>query len=119
MLIKDLPYFVKFVFVINNSDVGYATTDIEQFKNIQLEFNDRLTDFVAIRIGYILSIKEPENDKRYKITDIAIKNIVEDTKNVNLGSDKEDIKDEYMIGLHKKYLFSIFIYMDLLETPNS
>ena len=56
--------------------------------------------------------------KSYKITDIVIKNIYADTKNIHLGFDSEDMSDSEMFGKQKKYILSILVYLDFLETIN-
>ncbi|AQW92982.1 hypothetical protein [Elizabethkingia anophelis] len=105
MELKDLPYFVKFIFSCEN-DECISTTDSEMLKYVI----DKNTgeEIRSLYIGQNLNF-EPikENDKTYEIIDIKIRHLFHNTDYHNKGIDLQDC--QYPQGEIKEWLFSILV----------
>lgn len=105
MKIQDLPYYVKFVFLCG--DTSYSTADINQMAYIKNA--DTLKRVYSLSIGDRI-LFEPENEIVYQITNVSIKQILEDTKDMLLGVDLEDT--ETMQGQPKEWLLKVLVEME-------
>lgn len=106
MKISELPYYVKFVFLCEN-DTGYSTADFNLLSLIQDANSGKR--IYALEVGQRL-IFEPQSDKIYRVTSIAVKHLFEDTKDMLLGIDLEDCP---MQGDAKEWLLKILVRMEL------
>jgi hypothetical protein len=106
MKIKDLKFYVKFIFSSETDNVCFSTTDRDMLKNI--EFHETSISPMDYRVGDIIHFKPDKNP--YVITDIRIRQLVEDTDVLNYGFDSEDCTN--MQGAEKEMLFSILISMN-------
>ena len=92
MNVKDLNYYVKFVFNVENSESNYVTSDIVALK----EF----TSSSSFKVGEIIETA----DLKVKIKDISLKQVDETTRSnrygVNLkggeGDMQGDLKDSLL-----------------------
>ena len=107
MKIKDLDYYVKFIFSCSEKNVCFSTTDREFLKHVV--FHKTGTSPMDYKIGDVLSFM-PNIDVAYEITDIRVRQLVEDTEILNYGFDSEDCAGEPQ-GVQKDYLFSILFTM--------
>lgn len=107
MKIKDLNFYVKFVFsTIAENGECHSTTDrellmcIKSFKTDKSMMNYDIGDEI-----YFDPIKTP-----YKITNIVIRRLVEDTDILKIGFDPSDCANQE--GEHKDALFIIHITIE-------
>ncbi|MDP0496012.1 MAG: hypothetical protein Q7Q73_07355 [Verrucomicrobiota bacterium JB024] len=106
MNISKLPYYVKFVF-LSGGDC-YSTADINMLFHVkEAKSRQRMR---SLDIGDRL-IFEPQEDKVYRVTSISIRQIVEDTDDMNLGFDSEDAPA--MQGADKECLFKVLVRMEI------
>ncbi len=103
MKIAQLPYYVKFVFLCSDGSC-YSTADIAMMEHIRRPNSDeRVFSFdVGDRITFA-----PNNDKVFRITEVAIKHLHDDTNMMQLGFDSEDCTS--MQGEAKDWLLKILI----------
>ncbi len=106
MKVKDLKYYVKFIFSSYKDNVCYSTTDINMIQNIV--YHDTNISINDLKIGDKITFKP--NPQSYKITNIKIREITPDTDVHNYGVDSEDCTNP--IGEAKEYLLSIFVEME-------
>lgn len=107
MKIKDLAYFAKFIFsTISDSGECYSTTDRELLKFVK---NHKTGDSMnGFSIGDIINF-EPEN-KTFKVTDISIRGMVDDTDLLKIGFDLSDCTNQQ--GSPKDALFLVHITIE-------
>jgi hypothetical protein len=106
MKVKDLPYYVKFIFSSDDDDC-FSTTDQELFKYIKYNGTDRPIN--DIRIGAEIFF-EPNTLKKYIVKDIVIRHLVDDLEVLKYGIDMEDCTQQQ--GELKKWLFSILVKLE-------
>jgi hypothetical protein len=106
MKITDLDYYVKFIFSCEKENVCYSTTDRSMLKNI--EFHETGNSPMDYRIGDVIHFNPDK--KPYKITDIRISQLIEDTEVLKYGFDSEDCVGEPQ-GKVKDYLLTIRVTM--------
>jgi len=104
MKIKDLNYYVKFIFSCESENVCYSTTDREMLN--QIEFHETGNSPMDYKIGDVIHFN-PER-KPFKITDIHIRQLTEDTEVFKYGFDSADCSGK-LHGIEKDYLFSVLI----------
>jgi len=105
MKIKDLNYYVKFIFSSASDNVCFSTTDRELLKSV--EFHETGNSPMDYKIGDKIHFKP--DTKPYEIIDIRIRQLTEDTEVFKYGFDSEDCTNQQ--GIAKDYLFSILISM--------
>lgn len=107
MKIRDIDYYAKFIFsTISDSGECYSTTDREILKFIKnYNTGDSMNGF---RIGDIINF-EPEK-KPFKITNILINRLVDDTELLKIGFDLADCESQQ--GVQKEALFLIHITIE-------
>jgi hypothetical protein len=110
MKLADIPYFVKFIFSCENCDDCFSTTDSEMMKYVINESTGK--PVIGLKIGQVLQF-EPidENLKKYKIQDIIIRHLFDDTDGLKYGFDSQDCVSSQ--GEPKEWLFSILIKLEL------
>jgi hypothetical protein len=115
MEIKNLKYYVKFVFNCEDTEETYSTSDIEELRFIQEEQNGELFPLSALKIGDKLAFNKPNSIiKKYKVTDISIGDIDDDLDLPKTGIYL--LKDSLeTTGKPKKWLLSIFVSMDCID----
>jgi hypothetical protein len=101
MKIKDLNYYVKFIFSTEDGNYCYSTTDREMLKNV--EFHETNISPMDYKVDDVIHFK-PET-KPFKITNIWIRQLVEDTEVFNFGFDSEGCTHQQ--GIEKEFLFTI------------
>jgi hypothetical protein len=90
MLVKDLNTYVKFVFLIENSESTFVTSDISVLKEV--------VSNSAFNIGDIVEI----DNLKVKITNIQLKHIDENTRsnstgfNMNESPMQDELKDSVL-----------------------
>ncbi len=103
MRVKDLDYYVKFIFAIPGEEYCVSTTDREMLNFVKYYGTDSTPQ--EYRIGDTICFL-PEN-KPLKIVNIWVRQLVEDLDVFNYGYDSEDCAGSN--GEQKKFLFSIKI----------
>lgn len=78
MLIKDLENYVKFAFKIDNTQNGFATSDIEALKDV-MSSN-------SLNVGDIIDL----DNLKVEITNIQIKNIDSELRSNKFGISMEE-----------------------------
>ncbi len=106
MKITSLNYYVKFVFSSNNESYCVSTTDRNMLNHVKYHNSD--TSPQEYKIGDIINF-EPD-DSPFKIIDIYIRQIVEDTDVFNYGYDSLDCMEQQ--GEPKNHLFTIQITIE-------
>lgn len=111
MKLSNIPFFVKFIFSCENCNDCFSTTDSEMLKYIVYESTGKPIN--DLRIGQIIQF-EPldENEKKYKIIDIIIRHLFEDTDTHKYGFDSQDCTESQ--GETKEWLFSILIKLETI-----
>jgi hypothetical protein len=106
MKIAQLPY-VKFVFLCNDGSC-YSTADIAMLEHIRQPNSDnRAYSFdVGDRITFA-----PNSDKVFRITEVAIRHLHDDTNMMRLGFDSEDCVS--MQGAAKEWILKVLIRAEL------
>lgn len=109
MKIKDLDYYAKFIFsTISDSGECYSTTDRELLKFIKNHQTGEIKN--GFSIGDVINF-EPEN-KPFKITDISIRRMVDDTDLLKIGFDLSDCSNQQ--GILKEALFLVHITIEAI-----
>jgi hypothetical protein len=103
MKIKELDYYVKFIFSSREDNVCFSTTDREFLKNIV--YHDTDNSPMDFKIGDVIRFKH--YSKSYKINDIHIRQLTDDTDVFKNGTDCAN----GLQGVKKKFLFSIVLTM--------
>lgn len=84
MKIKDLDYYAKFIFsTISDTGECYSTTDRELLKFVKNHKTGESMNGFSVGDKIVF---EPEN-KHFKITDISIRGMVDDTDLLKIGLD--------------------------------
>ena len=105
MNIAELPYYVQFVFSASNGDC-MQTTDPELMDFIKRgDSNERAH---RLKVGDVIR-SEPEG-KKYKITEIVIRYLYDDTELMKYGIDLEGCVESQ--GETKDALFGVLVKMD-------
>lgn len=109
MKIRDINYYVKFIFSSTDGRDCLSTTDKEILNFIKSEKTHKPTREYSV--GDIIYL-EADSDSKYKVTDIAIRQLVDDTDMLKIGFDRSDKTD--ITGEYKEPLFIIDIAVDRL-----
>ena len=109
MLIKDIPFFVKFIFSGDTGDC-YSTTDIEIFEFIKYKSTNKA--IYGIEVGDKIYFEPNPQSKFYEVTNVKIRHLTKDTETQKYGIDSEDCTGAS--GKEKEYFFSILVNMKLL-----
>ena len=109
MLVKELPFYVKFIFKSNGENgLSISTTDIDFIKSIKYsETNDSIN---RLEISQKIVFDKYQDDI-YQITEISISNLVENTDSLNYGININDCIIPN--GETKQHLFTIKV--DLIK----
>jgi uncharacterized protein (DUF111 family) len=107
MKIKDIDYYAKFIFSSIDGQNCLSTTDKDVLNEILSEETDEIK--TGFTIGDVIFMKSFK-DLKFKITDICIRRLVDDTKMVNIGFDFSDCKN--WSGKNKEPLFIIQITIE-------
>lgn len=110
MKLKDIPFFVKFIFSCDNCEDCFSTTDSEMLKFVVNESSGE--PISGLKIGQVLQF-EPidENPNKYKVIDIIIRHLFNDTDSHKYGFDSQDCTTSQ--GENKEWLFSLLIKLKL------
>lgn len=104
MKIRDLDYYAKFIFsTISDTGECYSTTDRELLKFVKNHKTGETMN--GFSVGDIINF-EPEN-KPFKITEISIRRMVDDTDLLKIGLDLSDCANQQ--GEPKEALFLVHI----------
>lgn len=104
MRIKDLDFYVLFTFCdVNNDEICYTTSD----KNILNEFMVNGNPMSSFTIGDMIEF--PPQKQKYKIVNIQIRRLIDDTDEYSFGVDK-DVSD--LIGDFHIPIFSILVSIE-------
>lgn len=103
MKIKDLNYYVKFIFSSESDSVCFSTTDRQMLNHVK--FHKTGNTPMDYKIGDIIHF-EPDK-KPYEITNIHVRQLTEDTEVFKYGFDSDDCTSQQ--GEQKEFLFSILI----------
>ena len=109
MKIKDLNYYVKFIFSANDGGC-ISTTDVEMFEFVKYKNTDESVN--SLKVGdeiYFI----PNTEKQYKVTDVIVRHIVSDTDALKYGIDSEDCTEHQ--GEYKEWLLSILVRIDVIK----
>lgn len=105
MKIAELPYYVEFVFNSSNGDcLSTADPELMQFIK-QGDSNDQAHKF---QVGDVIRF-DPEG-KKYKIKEIIIRFLFDDTELMKYGFDLEGCVETQ--GKKKETLFGVLLKMD-------
>lgn len=105
MNLKDVPYYVKFIFTDHND--CYSIADKETLCFVKNSESNK--SISSLKIGQSIYM-EPNSQKTYVITDIRIKDIVDDLEVLKYGIDPEDCN--HIQGDPKVWLFTIVIELN-------
>ncbi len=109
MKIKDLDYYAKFIFsTVSDTGECYSTTDRELLKFVKNNKTGETKN--GFSIGDVIKF-EPEN-KPFKITDISIRRMVDDTKLLKIGLDLSDCANQQ--GEPKEALFLVHLTIEAI-----
>ncbi len=103
MKISELPYYVKFVFLCSDG-ACYSTADIAMLNHIKKPGSEQRV--FSLDVGDSI-VFEPDGEKVYRITEVAIRHLVDDTDTMRLGVDTEDCTS--MQGRPKEWLLKVLI----------
>ncbi|PKP32489.1 MAG: hypothetical protein CVU00_11635 [Bacteroidetes bacterium HGW-Bacteroidetes-17] len=107
MKIKYIDYYVKFIFsTVSDTGECYSTTDREILKFVK--YSKTGNSMTGFSIGDIINF-EPEK-KPFKITNILIRGLVDDTDTLKIGFDSSDCAHQQ--GVPKEALFIIHITIE-------
>jgi hypothetical protein len=108
MEISKLKYYANFVFLTADVSFGYATTDVSCLRAItNSKYDDPIHD-----LGIGRSIKFPSSDRVFKITDIKIRQIVDDTDFFTNPKGFDSFDYEPKDGEYKIPLFKVLIEIE-------
>lgn len=106
MKVKNINYYVKFIFSSLDGQFCLSTTDLEVMKLIKSEkTNESKRNYTIGDIIYFDS--DEERNQKLKVTDVRIRSLVDDTENLKYGFDSSDC--ENISGEYKEPLFIIHI----------
>lgn len=109
MKVKDINYYVKFIFSSLDGQFCLSTTDLEAMKLIKSEKTNEFNRNYAI--GDIIYFdSDEERDQKLKVTDVRIVNLVDDTEILKYGFDSSGCAN--MVGEKKEALFIIHITIE-------
>jgi hypothetical protein len=109
MKVKDINYYVKFIFSSLDGQFCLSTTDLEVLKNIKSDkTNNTMRDYTIGDIIYFDS--EEEKDQKLKVTDVRIRRLVDNTDTLKIGFDSSDC--ENIFGDYKEPLFILHITIE-------
>jgi len=104
MKITDLDYYVLFTFCdVDDDNICFTTSDKNVLNTMKVN-NSKLSDF---QIGDIINF--PPQTENYKIKNIHIRKLVDDTNDYSFGWDKEVSAP---IGKNVNPLFSILVSIE-------
>ncbi len=110
MKLKDIPYFVKFIFSCDDCEDCFSITDSEMLKFVIDESSRE--PIHELKIGQVLQFELiDENPKKYKVIDIIIRHLFDDTDSHKYGLDSQDCTSSQ--GENKEWLFSLLIKLEL------
>ena len=106
MKIRDIDYYAKFIFS-TESDTGdcYSTTDRETLKFVK--YHKTGNSMTGFSIGDVIDF---EPGKTFKITNILIRGLVDDTDTLKIGFDISDCAHQQ--GVRKEALFIVHITIE-------
>lgn len=106
MKIKDINYYVKFIFSSLDGKNCLSTTDKDVLNCIKSAKTDQImSDYSVGDLIYMDSDKE----LKFKVTDILINRLVDDTNSLKIGLDSSDCENT---GDYKEALFNIHIIIE-------
>ena len=105
MKVSSLPYYVKFIFSSSDGDC-VSTADPDTLKFVKSAESGK--PIYSVKTGDVLTF-EPQ-DKRYKVTSVAVRQLASDTDDLKYGIDMDDCTETQ--GVRKEVLFSILVSMD-------
>jgi len=109
MKVKDINYYVKFIFSSLDGQFCLSTTDLEVLKLIKSEkTNESKRNYTIGDIVYFDS--NEERNQKLKVTDVRIRRLVDDTENLKYGFDSSDCVN--MFGENKEALFIIHVTIE-------
>lgn len=113
MLLKELPFFVKFIFSgEGDNNLCFSFTDPEILQYVT--YTSTRTKIYDLKIGHELTIIEDvEIEHKIIITDIAIRQIFDNTDDHNYGVDSQDCNG--YTGDPKPWIFSILANFKLVN----
>jgi len=103
MKITDLDYYVKFVFSTDDGEFCFSTTDRDMLNEIKFHNTDNIPG--DYQIGDKLRFGEVK--AQFEITNIKIKQLIEDTEVLGYGIDTNDCTQHS--GMKKDHLLKIQI----------
>jgi hypothetical protein len=104
MKVKDINYYVKFIFSSVDGQNCLSTTDKEVLNEIKSAKTDQpMRDYTIGDIIYM----DSDKDLKFKVTNILIRRLVDDTNTLKIGFDSSDC--ENISGEYKEPLFIIHI----------
>ena len=107
MKIRDIDYYAKFIFsTVSDTGECYSTTDRETLKFVK--YHKTGNSMAGFSIGDVIDF-EPEK-KSFKITNILIRGLVDDTNMLKIGFDISDCVHQQ--GVRKEALFIIHITIE-------
>ena len=111
MKLKDIPYFIKFTFIGDEEDYNcYSLADRETLKFVKSKHSKESVS--SLKTGDEIYFESDASDiKHYRITEILIQHIVDDTDSLKYGIDSEDCIEQ---GEPKEWLFKILVRMHKL-----
>jgi hypothetical protein len=112
MLVKDIPYFVKFTFLDASRDDGcYSIADRETLKFVKHRASGE--SIGSLTIGNKIYFDGETDNLTFEITDICIQHIVDNLELLKYGIDGDDCTS--ISGNPKTWLFKILIRMKLIK----
>ncbi|GEM_PF-2622018 len=109
-LIKNIPFYVKFVFNCEEPERCYSTTDVEALMKIESAFLPGLP-LSAVRVGDKLVFKsDSDYPETYEVTGVDVHDIQDDFR--RKGSNSRDCIGYF--GEKKEALLSIYVTMVLV-----
>lgn len=110
MEISKIGYYPEFIFHCKDFNYTFKTTDINELKKIVYEHSkERAWDFI---IGENIIFQEQYPDMVFEITNIEIKQIVDNTDFFNIGIGQYDFIDQ--IGKKAVSVFLILIHIKVV-----
>ncbi|WP_282133019.1 hypothetical protein [Cellulophaga baltica] len=103
MKISQLSHYPNFVFLSTNSEDCFSTTDVEMLKHIKNANSSN--DISSIEIGDEIYFS-PAKDIRYRVENIKILKLWDDTDNFKYGIDTSNCIQQ---GELKEQLFKILV----------
>lgn len=108
MKLNQIPYYVEFVFLSSNDDC-MSTVDNDMLQFIKDESTGE--PITSLDIGDTIRF-EPKNN-RYKVTNISIRHLFDDTNLTKAVFDLEGCTERQ--GKAKDWLFTVMVKMNLVD----